>query len=35
MKLVRSPWEYGISKWAEETQRKQTGRGRPKGHRSP
>ena len=39
MKLFKSPWECGISKWVEEVQRKQTGRGcpkeNPKGHRSP
>ena len=38
MKLVKSPWECGISKQAKEAQRKQSGRGcpkgSPKGHRS-
>ena len=39
MKLVKNSWECGISKRAEEAQRKQTGQGCPKesqkGHRSP
>ena len=30
MKLVKSPWECGISKRAEEAQKKQSGHGCPK-----
>ena len=39
MKLVKSPWECGISKWVEEAQRKAIGpwmpKGKPKGTYEP